>query len=71
MVAEQNPFSQDALQSSECFILDNGANGHVFVWKGSNSVCVFVYLCVRVCLFTCVCLFLQVRMLTLKSVMLF
>uniref|UniRef100_A0A4W6FB52 Gelsolin n=1 Tax=Lates calcarifer TaxID=8187 RepID=A0A4W6FB52_LATCA len=33
MVAEQNPFSQDALQSSECFILDNGANGHVFVWK--------------------------------------
>ncbi|KAF3695235.1 Gelsolin AGEL Actin-depolymerizing factor [Channa argus] len=34
MVAEQNPFSQDALQSSECFILDNGTNGHIFVWKG-------------------------------------
>ncbi|XP_050925438.1 gelsolin [Lates calcarifer] len=37
MVAEQNPFSQDALQSSECFILDNGANGHVFVWKGKDA----------------------------------
>ena len=36
MVAEKNPFSQDALQSSECFILDNGANGHIYVWKGSN-----------------------------------
>lgn len=38
MVAEQSPFSQDALQSSMCFILDNGANGHIFVWKGSNFV---------------------------------
>uniref|UniRef100_A0A3Q3XG47 Gelsolin n=1 Tax=Mola mola TaxID=94237 RepID=A0A3Q3XG47_MOLML len=37
MVAEQNPFSQDALQSSECFILDNGVNGHIFVWKGKEA----------------------------------
>lgn len=37
MVAESNPFSQDALQSSDCFILDNGANG-LFVWKGFNFV---------------------------------
>ncbi|XP_044051708.1 gelsolin-like isoform X2 [Siniperca chuatsi] len=37
MVAEQNPFSQDALQSSECFILDNGANGRIFVWKGKDA----------------------------------
>ncbi|XP_070689510.1 gelsolin-like [Pempheris klunzingeri] len=37
VVAEQNPFSQDALQSSECFILDNGANGHIFVWKGKDA----------------------------------
>ncbi|KAM9360961.1 gelsolin-like [Symphorus nematophorus] len=37
MVAEQNPFSQDALQSSECFILDNGANGHIFAWKGQDA----------------------------------
>ncbi|KAM7415444.1 hypothetical protein PAMA_017788 [Pampus argenteus] len=38
MVAEQNPFSQNTLQSSECFILDNGTNGHIFVWKGSNFI---------------------------------
>ncbi|XP_044191304.1 gelsolin-like [Thunnus albacares] len=37
MVADQNPFSQSALQSSECFILDNGANGHIFVWKGKEA----------------------------------
>uniref|UniRef100_A0A8C9Y4X6 Gelsolin n=1 Tax=Sander lucioperca TaxID=283035 RepID=A0A8C9Y4X6_SANLU len=37
MVAENNPFSQDALQSSECFILDNGANGRIFVWKGKDA----------------------------------
>uniref|UniRef100_A0A8C4HEH6 Gelsolin n=1 Tax=Dicentrarchus labrax TaxID=13489 RepID=A0A8C4HEH6_DICLA len=37
MVAEQNPFSQNALQSSECFILDNGAAGHIFIWKGKDA----------------------------------
>lgn len=37
MVAEENPFAQDALQSSECFILDNGASGHIFVWKGKDA----------------------------------
>nr|XP_046242372.1 gelsolin-like [Scatophagus argus] len=37
MVAEQNPFSQDALQSSDCFILDNGTNGLIFVWKGKDA----------------------------------
>lgn len=38
LVAEQSPFSQDALESGECFILDNGANGRIFVWKGLNFV---------------------------------
>ncbi|XP_013883599.1 gelsolin [Austrofundulus limnaeus] len=37
LVAEQNPFSQDALESGECFILDNGANGRIFVWKGQEA----------------------------------
>ncbi|KAM4578551.1 gelsolin-like [Fundulus diaphanus] len=37
LVSEQNPFSQDALDSSECFILDNGANGRIFVWKGRDA----------------------------------
>ncbi|XP_076010185.1 gelsolin-like [Genypterus blacodes] len=37
VVADQNPFSQDALQEGECFILDNGGNGHIFVWKGKDA----------------------------------
>lgn len=37
MVAEQSPFSQNPLHSSECFILDNGANGHIFIWKGKDA----------------------------------
>lgn len=35
-MAKHSPFSQDALLSSECFILDDGANGHIYVWKGWN-----------------------------------
>lgn len=74
LVAHHSPFSQGALLSSECFILDNGTNGHVYVWKGGSvevlSACgllsrpqVFTYL-------VCVCV-LQARMLTRKSVELF
>ncbi|XP_047447661.1 gelsolin-like isoform X2 [Mugil cephalus] len=37
MVAEESPFSQDALQSSDCFLLDNGTNGHIFIWKGKDA----------------------------------
>ncbi|KAJ3604341.1 hypothetical protein NHX12_029082 [Muraenolepis orangiensis] len=36
-VSEENPFSQQALQSSECYLLDNGASGHIFIWKGCDS----------------------------------
>lgn len=36
LVSQQNPFSQTALESSECFILDNGTNGKIFVWKGQK-----------------------------------
>lgn len=36
MVAEQNPFRQDALLPGDCFILDNGANGQLYIWKGPN-----------------------------------
>lgn len=39
MVAEESPFSQNTLVSSECFILDNGANGHIFIWKGEHNRC--------------------------------
>lgn len=37
LVSEQNPFSQADLESSECFILDNGTNGKIFVWKGRDA----------------------------------
>uniref|UniRef100_A0A8C7K3H8 Gelsolin n=1 Tax=Oncorhynchus kisutch TaxID=8019 RepID=A0A8C7K3H8_ONCKI len=33
MVAAENPFSQSALESSDCFILDHGSDGKIFVWK--------------------------------------
>lgn len=32
LVNNKNPFKQDMLSQSECYILDNGVN--VFVWKG-------------------------------------
>nr|XP_046153187.1 gelsolin-like isoform X3 [Oncorhynchus gorbuscha] len=37
MVSSENPFSQNALESSDCFILDNGPNGRIFVWKGKDA----------------------------------
>nr|XP_023665346.1 gelsolin-like [Paramormyrops kingsleyae] len=37
MVAAENPFSQSALESSDCFILDHGSDGRIFVWKGKES----------------------------------
>uniref|UniRef100_A0A672IP73 Gelsolin-like n=1 Tax=Salarias fasciatus TaxID=181472 RepID=A0A672IP73_SALFA len=37
VVAEQNPFSQDSLSSNDCYILDNGPDNKVFVWKGKNA----------------------------------
>lgn len=32
LVNDMNPFKQDMLSQSECYILDTGVN--VFVWKG-------------------------------------
>ncbi|XP_003757131.1 gelsolin isoform X1 [Sarcophilus harrisii] len=34
LVADENPFAQAALNSDDCFILDHGTNGKIFVWKG-------------------------------------
>ncbi|CAN9501021.1 unnamed protein product [Ophioblennius macclurei] len=36
VVAEENPFKQDALSQNECYLLDNGGN-KIFVWKGKNA----------------------------------
>ncbi|XP_015271373.1 PREDICTED: gelsolin isoform X2 [Gekko japonicus] len=37
LVADENPFSQAALNSDDCFILDHGTDGKIFVWKGKTA----------------------------------
>ncbi|XP_033854651.1 scinderin-like [Acipenser ruthenus] len=37
LVSEENPFNQSLLLSEECFILDNGTNRMICVWKGKNA----------------------------------
>ncbi|KAM9325757.1 gelsolin isoform 2-T3 [Gastrophryne carolinensis] len=37
LVADENPFTQAALSSDDCFILDHGSDGKIFVWKGKNA----------------------------------
>lgn len=34
LVAAENPFAQSALESGDCFILDHGSDGKVYIWKG-------------------------------------
>lgn len=36
-VSEKSPFAKDLLVRDDCFILDNGANGKIFVWKGHGA----------------------------------
>lgn len=36
-VAEKSPFAKELLARDDCFILDNGANGKIFVWKGDDT----------------------------------
>lgn len=35
-VSEKSPFGKELLVRDDCFILDNGANGKIFVWKGEE-----------------------------------
>ncbi|XP_073709554.1 scinderin like b isoform X1 [Misgurnus anguillicaudatus] len=37
VVAQSSPFKQEMLSPNECYILDNGADRNVFVWKGPNA----------------------------------
>uniref|UniRef100_A0A3Q4BNU7 Gelsolin-like domain-containing protein n=1 Tax=Mola mola TaxID=94237 RepID=A0A3Q4BNU7_MOLML len=37
MVSRINPFEQDMLSNSECYILDNEGNKNIFVWKGKDA----------------------------------
>lgn len=35
-MSESSPFSQDLLCTDDCFILDNGQCGKIYVWKGDG-----------------------------------
>lgn len=35
-VSDKSPFLQELLIRDDCFILDNGSNGKIFVWKGEE-----------------------------------
>uniref|UniRef100_A0A665WM95 Macrophage-capping protein n=1 Tax=Echeneis naucrates TaxID=173247 RepID=A0A665WM95_ECHNA len=37
MVADKGPFKQDMLSKSDCYILDNGGDKKIFVWKGGEA----------------------------------
>lgn len=37
LVADENPFKQEMLSQNDCYILDNGANKKLFVWKGTEN----------------------------------
>ncbi|XP_054854361.1 macrophage-capping protein [Eublepharis macularius] len=36
-VSDSSPFSQDQLVTDDCFILDNGQCGKIFIWKGLRA----------------------------------
>ncbi|XP_068611975.1 macrophage-capping protein-like isoform X2 [Brachionichthys hirsutus] len=36
-VSDRSPFAKELLAQEDCFILDNGGNGNVFVWKGKGA----------------------------------
>nr|XP_015195444.1 PREDICTED: gelsolin-like [Lepisosteus oculatus] len=37
LVAQSSPFKQAMLSPDECYILDNGVDNKLFLWKGSNA----------------------------------
>ncbi|XP_067868449.1 gelsolin-like [Heterodontus francisci] len=37
LVAAANPFKQSMLESEDSFILDNGTDGKIFIWKGKKA----------------------------------
>ncbi|KAK7945167.1 hypothetical protein WMY93_000895 [Mugilogobius chulae] len=37
MVAQSSPFKQAMLSAEECYILDNGVDRNIFVWKGPKA----------------------------------
>uniref|UniRef100_A0A6Q2XZB2 Macrophage-capping protein n=1 Tax=Esox lucius TaxID=8010 RepID=A0A6Q2XZB2_ESOLU len=37
VVAQTSPFKQEMLSPSDCYILDNGVDSNIFVWKGPSA----------------------------------
>ncbi|KAK3575278.1 hypothetical protein QTP86_023396, partial [Hemibagrus guttatus] len=37
VVAQSSPFKQEMLSPNECYILDNGTDGKIFLWKGPKA----------------------------------
>ncbi|KAL2090020.1 hypothetical protein ACEWY4_014708 [Coilia grayii] len=37
LVAQASPFKQEMLNPSECYLLDNGVDNKIFLWKGPNA----------------------------------
>lgn len=42
-LCDKGLFAQELLEKDDCFILDNGSNGKIYVWKGD---CVYLFICV-------------------------
>lgn len=40
-LCDKGPFAQELLEKDDCFILDNGSNGKIYVWKGD---CVYLFI---------------------------
>ncbi|KAK1787772.1 hypothetical protein P4O66_016253 [Electrophorus voltai] len=36
-LCDKAPFDQQMLERDDCFILDNGSNGKIFIWKGNGA----------------------------------
>lgn len=37
LISDQSPFSRTLLQSEDCFVLDNGICGKIYIWKGRKA----------------------------------
>ncbi|XP_043094506.1 capping protein (actin filament), gelsolin-like a isoform X2 [Puntigrus tetrazona] len=36
-LCDKGPFSQELLEKHDCFVLDNGSNGKIYIWKGNGA----------------------------------
>lgn len=45
VVAQSSPFKQAMLSPEECYILDNGPDKNIFVWKGASMIFLLLFSC--------------------------